>query len=111
MNIRVGADIKTGAVFCRQCDNFIYDSKLDEIYMSIVVAAEEKLTKFQCKPSAYHFIVIVLFLVGDKNPRQPFEFWVPSEKDIAALEGAVAIPCQGKTIHSLTWPCSAIPAL
>jgi hypothetical protein len=42
-----GADIKTGAVFCRQCNDFIYDAKLDEIYVSTVVAAEEKLTKFQ----------------------------------------------------------------
>jgi len=49
-----GADVKTGAVFCRQCDNFIYDAKLDEIYLSTVVATEEKLTRFQGESTARH---------------------------------------------------------
>ncbi|KAF8230589.1 cysteine proteinase [Tricholoma matsutake] len=74
------ADAKTGAVFCRQCDNFIYDAKLDETCVSAVIAAEEKLTKFQ-----------VL-----KNPREPYKAWIPTEREIAALEDTAPIPCQGR---------------
>lgn len=55
-----GADVKTGAVFCYECNDFIYDAKLDEIYVCAVVAAEEKLTlakfqgKFYCTPFERH---------------------------------------------------------
>ncbi|KAF5379838.1 hypothetical protein D9615_005767 [Tricholomella constricta] len=73
-------DAKTGSVFCLQCHDFIYDSGLNEVYTASLVTAEEKQTKFQ---------------VSDK-PREAFKAWVPSEKDTAALEGAVAIPCQGR---------------
>jgi len=28
--------------------------------------------------------------------RQPYTPWIPNEQETTALEGAVAIPCQGK---------------
>lgn len=43
----VGADTKTGSIFCAECQDFIYDPKVDEIYLAAVVMAEEKQTKFQ----------------------------------------------------------------
>ena len=45
-----GADIKSGAVFCRECNDFIYHPTLDETYVAALIAAEEKLTKFQGEP-------------------------------------------------------------
>ncbi|TFK34607.1 cysteine proteinase [Crucibulum laeve] len=74
------ADVKTGSVFCSECDDFIYDAKLDEIYLSAVILAEEKQTKFQ----------------DAKKPREAYKLWTPTAKEAAALEGAVAIPCQGR---------------
>lgn len=84
-------------MFCRQCDNFIYDAKLDETCVSAVIAAEEKLTKFQGKfysalynRQAYPSVVL-------KNPREPYKAWIPTEREIAALEDTAPIPCQGWT--------------
>ncbi|RDB25874.1 Ubiquitin carboxyl-terminal hydrolase 22 [Hypsizygus marmoreus] len=73
-------DAKTGSVLCIQCNDFIYDAHIDEIRLATLVMAEEQQTRFQVA----------------KKPREAFKPWVPSEKDIAALEGAVAIPCQGR---------------
>lgn len=42
-----GVDVKSGSIFCRECDDFIYDATMDSIYLSTVVSAEEKQTKFQ----------------------------------------------------------------
>jgi len=30
-----------------------------------------------------------------KKGREPFRPWIPSDKERAALEGTVALPCQG----------------
>jgi ubiquitin carboxyl-terminal hydrolase 22/27/51 len=91
-------------VFCRQCNNFIYDAKLDEIYTSTVVAAEEKLTKFQGDSMSHHGdeIVFFFFFVVAKKPREPFKPWIPTEQETAALENTVPIPCQGQTIPNST---------
>ena len=35
-------------------------------------------------------------IVAKKN-REPYRPWIPNAKEIAALEGAVALPCQGNT--------------
>ena len=37
-----GVDVKSGSVYCSECNNFIYHSKLDALYLATVVAAEEK---------------------------------------------------------------------
>jgi len=74
------ADVKSGSVFCSKCDDFIYDAALDDIYLSVVVTAEEKQTRFQ---------------VGKKS-REPFRPWIPTAKDTAALEASITIPCQGR---------------
>ncbi|KAG5636226.1 hypothetical protein H0H81_008733 [Sphagnurus paluster] len=73
-------DAKTGSVFCLQCNDFIFDTTLHEVYLSALISAEERQTKFQVS----------------KKPREAFKPWVPTEKDLAALEGAVTIPCQGR---------------
>ncbi|KAF8963160.1 hypothetical protein BDZ97DRAFT_2017931 [Flammula alnicola] len=73
-------DAKTGYVFCSECDDFIYDLKLDEMHLAAAVSAEEKQTKFQVS----------------KKPRETFKPWVPNSRETSALEGAEAIPCQGR---------------
>ncbi|KAF8193930.1 hypothetical protein K438DRAFT_1828278 [Mycena galopus ATCC 62051] len=74
------ADVKTGAIFCSECRDFIYHSKVDEIFLTATVTAEEQQTRFQVA----------------KKPREKFLSWVPTAQDVAALENAVTIPCQGR---------------
>ncbi|KAF8193361.1 hypothetical protein BJ912DRAFT_960846 [Pholiota molesta] len=74
------ADTKTGYLFCSECDDFIYDMKLDEMHLAAIVSAEEKQTKFRVS----------------KKPREMFKPWVPSPRESSALEGAELIPCQGR---------------
>jgi len=47
MNLYLGADAKSGHVFCSECDDFIFDDILDELYLHTVVSVEERNTKFQ----------------------------------------------------------------
>ncbi|KAJ7471011.1 hypothetical protein FB451DRAFT_1472862 [Mycena latifolia] len=74
------ADVKSGSIFCFECRDFIYDAKVDELYLASVVSAEEEQTRFQVS----------------KNHRERFQPWVPTVQDAVALENAVAIPCQGR---------------
>ncbi|PFH51097.1 hypothetical protein AMATHDRAFT_143422 [Amanita thiersii Skay4041] len=74
------ADAKTGATYCSECEDFIYDPILRDVYSSTILSMEEKHTRFQ---------------VLSKR-REPFQSWVPSEKDNAALEQAPPVPCQGR---------------
>jgi ubiquitin carboxyl-terminal hydrolase 22/27/51 len=45
-----GVDVKSGSIFCAECNDFIYDAEMDNICLSTVVSAEEKQTKFQGLP-------------------------------------------------------------
>ncbi|TEB19403.1 cysteine proteinase [Coprinellus micaceus] len=73
-------DAKSGRLYCSQCDDFIYDPTLDELYTRTVVSAEEKETRFQ----------------ESKNLREPFKPWSPTDKDTSALENANLPPCQSR---------------
>ncbi|KAJ7881755.1 hypothetical protein B0H14DRAFT_2340180 [Mycena olivaceomarginata] len=74
------ADVKTGAIFCFECHDFIHHSKVDELYLAATVTAEEQQTRFQVA----------------KKPRERFQSWAPTAQDVAALENSVTIPCQGR---------------
>ncbi|KAJ7692121.1 hypothetical protein B0H17DRAFT_1061969 [Mycena rosella] len=74
------ADVKSGSIFCFECRDFIYDAKVDELYLASVVSAEEQETRFQVS----------------KNHRERFQPWIPTAQDAEALENAVVIPCQGR---------------
>ncbi|KAJ7215547.1 hypothetical protein GGX14DRAFT_443055 [Mycena pura] len=74
------ADARSGSVFCSDCGDFIYDAKVNEMFLSATITAEEHQTPFQ---------------VG-KKARERFQLWVPTDQDARALENAVAIPCQGR---------------
>ncbi|KAI0705790.1 cysteine proteinase [Cerioporus squamosus] len=73
-------DIKTGNVFCVECDDFIYDSTLSRIHSLVVLAAEERVTNFHVA----------------KRGREPFVPWVPNSQEVAALQRSVPFPCQGR---------------
>ncbi|KZP22628.1 cysteine proteinase [Athelia psychrophila] len=72
-------DVKTGTIFCADCDDFIYDPAMESIHLSTVVSAEEKQTKFQVA----------------KKAREPFRQWIPGSKDASALDGSSVLPCKG----------------
>ncbi|PPQ84018.1 LOW QUALITY PROTEIN: hypothetical protein CVT25_000564 [Psilocybe cyanescens] len=72
-----GVDAKTGSLFCAECDDFVYDSKIEALHLSAMVSAEEKRTKYQ----------------SSKHPRETYKPWTPSLKELEALDGVERIPC------------------
>lgn len=44
----VGVDTNTGAVFCSECDDFIYEPTLDTEYKRTLLAVDEKNAHFLC---------------------------------------------------------------
>ncbi|KAI0033090.1 cysteine proteinase [Vararia minispora EC-137] len=75
-----GVDTNSGAVFCIECDDFIYEQSLDTLYRNTVLTTDERNT---------HFLL-------DKKRRESFRPWIPLTKDTAALETATVIPCQSR---------------
>ena len=47
LTIDLGADPKTGRIFCSQCDNFILNTTFEDFFSAAVLRAEEAETKFQ----------------------------------------------------------------
>ena len=86
-----GVDVKSGSVYCSECNNFIYHSKLDALYLATIVAAEEKQmgVSLHISPSS-------LWYPPPATHKESFKPWSPSLKDIQALEGAEPIACQGE---------------
>ncbi|KJA25025.1 hypothetical protein HYPSUDRAFT_37935 [Hypholoma sublateritium FD-334 SS-4] len=72
------ADTKTGYLFCSECDDFIYDPKLDSMHLEAIVSADAKQAKF----------------LLPKKPREYYKPWVPNSQEATVLEGAEAISCQ-----------------
>lgn len=86
-----GVDVKSGSVYCSECNNFIYHSKLDALYLATTVAAEEKqmgvwLPTLPPRRSD----------TSSATHKESFKPWSPSPKEIQALEGAESIACQGE---------------
>ncbi len=61
--VAAGVDTKSGFVFCSHCDDFIYDSKLENIHLATTLAAEEKLTKFKSTLVPHVFRIQALITV------------------------------------------------
>ncbi|KAN0123099.1 cysteine proteinase, partial [Russula decolorans] len=79
-NHRFCVDTQLGSVFCRECQDVIYDPTLDDLYQKLVRGVEERETKH----------------LDEKRPREPYQSWKPGEKDIAALDNTTPLPCQGQ---------------
>lgn len=73
-------DAKSGSIFCSECDDFVYDAIISDVYNSTTLALEEKYTSFQVA----------------KKRREPFRPWTPNDKDTEALDGATSLPCIGR---------------
>ncbi|KAF7299258.1 Ubiquitin carboxyl-terminal hydrolase [Mycena indigotica] len=73
-------DARSGAVFCIECNDFIFDPIFEDIRLSATVHVEEEQTRFQ----------------ASKKARERFQRWEPSEQDTIALQKAVPISCQGR---------------
>ncbi|KAF9558847.1 cysteine proteinase [Agrocybe pediades] len=73
-------DAHSGSVFCSECDDFIYDARIDTMRLSAVVTAEQKHAKWQ----------------KSKTTREIYKPWTPNEKEMEALAQTQPIPCQGR---------------
>jgi len=96
LTVVLGADPKTGRVFCSQCDNFILNSAFEDLFSATVLRVEESETKFQGtdpQPFAHRRDSSA---VVTKKGRETYHPWTPNEKDTAALKDAVQIQCQGR---------------
>lgn len=45
----LGADVKTGSVFCLECDDIVVDETFESLFHSTTLHVEEKETKFICE--------------------------------------------------------------
>ncbi|KAH8100805.1 cysteine proteinase [Cristinia sonorae] len=74
------ADVKSGSIFCNACDDFIYNSDINATYDATILSFEENHTYFQIA----------------KKAREPFKPWLPTARDTDALDGTIALSCQGR---------------
>ncbi|KAH9945406.1 cysteine proteinase [Epithele typhae] len=75
------ADVKTGNVYCVECDDFIYDRTINRQYASVTLSAEEKASQFQDK---------------SKRGREPFTTWYASAQELTLLRNTTPSPCHGR---------------
>ncbi|KAJ3490850.1 hypothetical protein NLI96_g1109 [Meripilus lineatus] len=86
VTISVGVDAKSGAIFCRECDDFVYNGNILDAFTQASLNVEERSTGFEVQ----------------KKAREPFKPWAPTAKDTDALVGAETLRCQGGDSPS-TW--------
>jgi len=43
----LGLDVGSGCLFCVECNNFIFNKIVEQVYMSCILYTEEKTTPFQ----------------------------------------------------------------
>ncbi|KAJ3713581.1 hypothetical protein FB446DRAFT_638141 [Lentinula raphanica] len=74
-------DASSGAVFCSACDDVVHNHTLDKTYLESHLKVEERRTGSVAKIT-----------------REPYKFWEPSAdaEEASALEGTLAISCQGR---------------
>lgn len=72
-------DLSSGSIYCSECDDFVYSSRLDQAYSLALLSAEEKVARF--KLTAF--------------PRQPFRPWVPNPLASSEILKATQVQCSG----------------
>ncbi|KAG8890768.1 hypothetical protein FRB98_004813 [Tulasnella sp. 332] len=75
-------DVTSGAVFCRNCDDFIYGSIFENTYSVTTLKLEEKETRFQESKS--------------RKRRHTFEPWIPNVSETATIQKSQKISCRGR---------------
>ena len=96
LTIALGAEPKTGRIFCSQCDNFILNSTFEDLFSATVLRIEESETKFQGTDPQPFPLQRDSSAVVTKKGRETYHPWTPNENDTAALKDAVQIQCQGR---------------
>ena len=95
----LGADVKTGSIYCSECDNLISDATFEELFQSTTLHIEEKETKFLCE--CFLFLTGVYYLtmwplsLANKKRRENYKSWKPDSKDNLALSNTTPISCTG----------------
>ncbi|ELU40071.1 UCH domain-containing protein [Rhizoctonia solani AG-1 IA] len=72
-------DLVSGSVFCSDCDDFIYSSRLDQAHSLALLSAEEQVARFKISSS----------------PRQQYRPWVPDGQIANDLARATQVQCSG----------------
>ncbi|CAE6487435.1 unnamed protein product [Rhizoctonia solani] len=72
-------DLTSGSVFCSECDDFIYSSRLDQAHALALLSAEEQVARFKVTSS----------------PRQQFRPWAPDGQTVSDLARATQVQCSG----------------
>ncbi|EJD06815.1 cysteine proteinase [Fomitiporia mediterranea MF3/22] len=80
LNHQFCADVKTGSVFCIECDDMIADDTFEELFHATTLHVEEKETTF----------------VSQRKRRETYKPWQPEAKDEAALSSATQVACSGR---------------
>ena len=94
-DFRSGADVKSGSVFCRECDDIIVDDTFEEIYRSTSLHIEEKATKFVCESAALCRVRSFSDTCkAQRKHREAYKAWVPNGKDDMA-DDAIRVGCSG----------------
>ncbi|KAF8689134.1 peptidase C19 family, partial [Rhizoctonia solani] len=77
--VSVLMDLVSGSVFCSDCDDFIYSSRLDQAHSLALLSAEEQVARFKISSS----------------PRQQYRPWVPDGQIANDLARATQVQCSG----------------
>jgi len=52
----LGLDVGSGCLFCAECNNFIFNETIEQVYTSCILYTEEKTTRFQGTSRASKFL-------------------------------------------------------
>jgi len=77
LNHHFCADVKSGSVYCVDCDNIIFDATFSDLYHNTILSVEERETYF----------------LQSRKQREVYKSWKPDARDAAALESSVPISC------------------
>lgn len=65
-----GADAKSGSIFCNECEDFVYDTTVSDVYASTRLALEEKYTTFQGTTSHPSSMRIFVLKISPQSQRK-----------------------------------------
>ncbi|KAI0259604.1 hypothetical protein BC834DRAFT_833247 [Gloeopeniophorella convolvens] len=77
---RFCVDAQLGIVYCRECQDMIYEPALESAVQRATLAFEERESRFR----------------DEKRPRESYQPWTRTDKDDAALANTTPLPCHGQ---------------
>ncbi|QRW03669.1 ubiquitin carboxyl-terminal hydrolase [Ceratobasidium sp. AG-Ba] len=83
-------DLASGSIYCAECDDFVYSSRLDQAYALAMLSAEEQVARFKLTSSS----------------RQQFRPWIPNPQTSSELLKATQVQCSGlRGLYNLGSTC------